>query len=106
MVLFYGKTMMTEARLPKLHYVPAIHYSKHWYDQDGEFYASGYTDNADEADQISVYVQVREGQESNLIDDTGEDKEFEVSAKGKAQAIAYCEKLCRQKNYLDYVDET
>ena len=97
---------MTEARLPKLHYVPTIHYSKHWYDQDGEFYGGGYTDNADEADQISVWVQVREGQESNLIDATGEDRAFEVSAKGKAQAVAYCEKLCQKKNYLDYEDET
>jgi len=106
MVLFYGKTKMTEARLPKLHYIPSIHYSKRWYDQDGEFYGNGYTDNADEADQISVYVQVREGQESNLIDSTGEDRAFEVSAKGKAQAVAYCEKLCQKKNYLDYEDET
>ena len=97
---------MTEARLPKLHYIPSIHYSKRWYDQDGEFYGNGYTDNADEADQISVYVQVREGQESNLIVSTGEDRAFEVSAKGKAQAVAYCEKLCQKKNYLDYEDET
>ena len=97
---------MTEARLPKLHYIPSIHYSKHLYDKNGEFDGSEFTDNPDEADQISVWVQVREGQESNLIDSTGEDRAFEVSAKGKAQAIAYCEKLCQQKNYLDYEDET
>ena len=97
---------MTEARLPKLHYVPAIHYSKDLYDENGKFDGSEYTDNEYEADQISVWVQVREGQESNLIGDTGEDGEFEVSAKGKAQAEAYCEKLCQQKNYLDYEDET
>ena len=97
---------MTEARLPKLHYVPAIHYTKHVYDENGEFEYGTYTDNADEADQISVWVQVREGQESNLIDATGEDRQFEVSTRGKEQAEAYCEKLCQKKNYLDYEDET
>jgi len=97
---------MSEARLPKLHYVPSIHYSKHLYDKNGEFKGSTYTDNADEADQISVWVQVREGQESNLIDATGEEGEFEVSVEGKAQAEAYCKKLCQKKNYLDYEDET
>ena len=97
---------MTEARLPKLHYIPSIHYTKYVYDENGEFEYGTYTDNPDEADQISVWVQVREGQESNLIDDTGEDRQFEVSAKGKAQAVAYCEKLCQKKNYLDYEDET
>jgi len=97
---------MTEARLPKLHYIPTIHYSKHLYDEKGEFDGSTYTDYAPEADQISVWVQVREGQESNLIDATGEDRQFKVSTRGKEQAEAYCEKLCQKKNYLDYQDET
>ena len=97
---------MNDTRLPKLHYIPTIHYSKHVYDENGEFEYGTYTDNADEADEISVYVQVREGQESNLIDETSEDKEFEVSVEGKEQAEAYCEKLCQKKNYLNYEDET
>ena len=60
---------MSEARLPKLHYIPTIHYSKHLYDEKGAVrkFLNIYLNDEDIRFMQNLDTEVKSGDSISLV---------------------------------------